>query len=266
MVNYWVILVLFSIIGLVIDPAGGIPGSFLDFAKAALLLKSYNGAWWFLHTYVFLLLLPPKVLLYPARKFPAWLCVLCLGLYIGLYIKGKIGVFSFSNLHPIVDYTATELQNIVGVLAYVWLGALICRCRFMDKLAVWWDKRIPKRFQKVLLLLMTVLLFVGANAAHKALLMGPVAVAVFLLFNFWKKSSFTQKIMLFLGNHSTNIWLVHMFFYAYLFVGLVEYAAWPIPMLLFMLALCIGTSYVIKGCLWCVNTGMDAVTYRFVKQ
>lgn len=54
-----------------------------------------------------------------------------------------------------------------------------------------------------------------------------------------------NEISLFLGKHSTNIWLVHVFFYAIIFKDLVFKAKYPILILLFMLLLCIATSYVV---------------------
>lgn len=56
-----------------------------------------------------------------------------------------------------------------------------------------------------------------------------------------------KTIFLFLGKHSTNIWLTHMFFYSCLFKGLVIIVRYPLFILLFMFLLCIMTSYVIMG-------------------
>lgn len=66
METYWVVVILFSLIGLIKrDPL--IPGNLLNFLKTLVLLYRYNGAWWFLHSYVFLLLIPPTIILYPVR-------------------------------------------------------------------------------------------------------------------------------------------------------------------------------------------------------
>lgn len=48
------------------------------------------------------------------------------------------------------------------------------------------------------------------------------------------------------GEHSANIWLVHMFFYTVLFDGFVFCVKYPIPIFLLLLAVSLVSSYVIK--------------------
>lgn len=48
------------------------------------------------------------------------------------------------------------------------------------------------------------------------------------------------------GEHSTNIWLIHMFFYRKLFHGVVFCLKYPIPVFLFLIVLSLASSYVIK--------------------
>ncbi len=55
------------------------------------------------------------------------------------------------------------------------------------------------------------------------------------------------------GTHSTNIWFTHMFFYFVLFPRLVYRAEYPIPIFLFMLAICVAVSYVINLIYYPVN-------------
>ena len=54
-----------------------------------------------------------------------------------------------------------------------------------------------------------------------------------------------EKCFLVLGKHSTNNWLVHMFFYHRLLPGLVFAAKYPLLILLGMLAICFAVSAVI---------------------
>ena len=69
---------------------------------------------------------------------------------------------------------------------------------------------------------------------------------VLFLFHKMKKPKWFEKCFLTLGKHSTNIWLTHMFFYSYIFVGLVYRARFPVPILLFMLAITLPVSVVIN--------------------
>lgn len=54
------------------------------------------------------------------------------------------------------------------------------------------------------------------------------------------------NLLCYFGEHSTNIWLVHMFFYSVLFENLVFNARYPILILLLLIALSLASSYVIK--------------------
>ena len=60
--NYWLVVILFSLIGLLSGNGKDIPGSVSAFLGNLLLYNlSYNGAWWFVITYIFLLALSPQV-------------------------------------------------------------------------------------------------------------------------------------------------------------------------------------------------------------
>ena len=60
LLNYWIVVILFAGVGLIFDRTGKIPGSIGEFIGNMLLVgMSYNGAWWFVTTYLFLLLLSP---------------------------------------------------------------------------------------------------------------------------------------------------------------------------------------------------------------
>lgn len=53
-------------------------------------------------------------------------------------------------------------------------------------------------------------------------------------------------VLCYFGEHSTNIWLVHMFFYTVLFDGFVFCAKYPIPIFLLLLTLSLASSYGIR--------------------
>ena len=68
MTTYWIVLCLVSLIGLICFPKGNIPGSFSLFLQNAVLYRSYCGAWWFLRSYVFMLLLPSAIVLWLSKR------------------------------------------------------------------------------------------------------------------------------------------------------------------------------------------------------
>lgn len=90
MVNYWIILVIFCVLGLFFDQDHQIPRTLPDFLKSIILLHSYNGAWWYLNTYVLLLLIPPKNLLWLVDKFQSGIgLIFDLSFQIGWYFVSR---------------------------------------------------------------------------------------------------------------------------------------------------------------------------------
>lgn len=249
MLNYWIVVVLFSVVGLVFDKSGNVPGNWSDFLGSLVLVHSYNGAWWYLHTYVIMLLIPPRLLLWPAEKLKLGSGMLfCLAVSCAWYAAGRIGLLpDTAGLQPAVGYVLTEMENLAGILAYVWAGAIFCRNHGFERVGKWFAQHVDKRLRKWSLLFAATAVFVGFNITHKSILIGIAAMLVFILFNLWEKSSAVKQLFLSLGKHSTNIWLTHMFFYAYIFQGLVQRAKYPVFMLAFMLALCIITSYIVQA-------------------
>ena len=102
------------------------------------------------------------------------------------------------------------------------------------------------------------------KSTRRAFLGGFAALAVFLLFNLWEKGRKTRKTMLFLGKHSTNIWLVHMFFYSGFLRTPVLAVRYPIPMLIMLLALSVCASYVIMEIDRLVQFCITGIKGRFV--
>ena len=248
MTNYWIVVVLFSIIGLAIGDKN-MPGSIVSFLKSLVLLHSYNGAWWFLHSYVFLLFLPPVFSLFPVHKVPnpIWGGGLCAVMEVGWYLAERFAMLpEVSAVKPIIAYFSTELKNLIGILPLIWFGGIIRRFDLFDKIKTWLDRKIPdEKNQKRVLTILFLVIFVAFNLTKKSVLVSIIDVVVFVVFNLWNKSEGVCHIFEFLGKHSTNIWLTHMFFYLYVFPGLVQKARYPILMLTFILALCITTSYAI---------------------
>ena len=72
---------------------------------------------------------------------------------------------------------------------------------------------------------------------------GAVIMALFVL---WEKHKWVQKAFLFVENHSTNIWLTHMFFYQVLFRGLAYRAKYPVLIFSLMMAITISVSLLLK--------------------
>lgn len=82
------------------------------------------------------------------------------------------------------------------------------------------------------------------HAVEKSLIIAPITgLSTIVCFHTIEKPNWLCKTTLFLGKHSTNIWLVHMFFYLVLFKDFVFIAKYPLLILLLMPVICIAVSY-----------------------
>lgn len=245
--NYWVVLFLFCGIGLIFDPNGIMPGSFDRFFKSVFLLHSYNGAWWYLNTYVILMLIPATITLYPVKKMNMKTgLIFSVGMGLVWYILGRFSMIPTApSGHPILSFIRKEIVNLIGILPPFFAGAFLCKGKCIERCDQWLTGHYPSK-RNACLLSVLLMLFIAFNLLEKAMFTLVVAILTFLIFNLLYKPASLKNVFTFLGKHSTNIWLTHMFFYLCgPFTGLAQKAQYPLFMLLFMLFLCILTSYVV---------------------
>ena len=92
----------------------------------------------------------------------------------------------------------------------------------------------------------TILMLLG-HCVMESLIVAPItAIAVLLSVSLMKYPKGINAILEFLGMHSTNIWLVHMFFYLPVFGGLVFKAKYPVVIISLMFVMCIIVSHIIR--------------------
>ena len=248
--NYWIILIFICIIFKLIPHnilnSDDIPGSFRKFVKSIFLIHLYTGIWWYLQAYIILLLLPSWLTIKWVNKIPLWMgLVLCYSIDVVWYLLGKLGWIPNIVTSQPWSFIQKQIYNLIDIIPYYWIGLLFCRDKVISYTDIILSKKIKKSYKNVLMILFFLLLFIISNIIHKAVLMGPVAIMTFLAFNLLEKPLFIKKVFLLLGRHSTNIWLLHPFFYAERFGGLVEVVKYPLLILLLLLLICITVSYLV---------------------
>lgn len=239
LINFWIVLVDFSIVGLIVN-SKEIPVSFTDFLGNLFLYRlSYNGAWWFVATYVLLVSLsfPLFKLISKINGIVSFIIMAGQMLFFWIYegtIRDAISV------NPIMSIVATQFINLVGDVLFAYVsGMLIAKYNIVTYIK-------KKNIKNIWMLLTLLLISVIVCIAEKAIAMPFYAIIVFLVFNSINKSKVFTIVFDFLGTHSTNIWLVHMFFYLVLFPGLVQELQYPLFMFAGMMIICIGVSYAIN--------------------
>ena len=239
--HFWLILLIFSLIGLITGDSN-IPGSISKFLGNFFLFElSYNGAWWFVLTYVFLVILSPAIV-WIAKKTNPWLLALVSS---AIYAVCFVLFFNYESTVGIaaIDWMLHQVLLFGRSLFPFVIGLLFCKCEIFEKLKHLFVRRWIKNCVIVLLPLILFLV----HAVVQSLIVAPfTALGCIICFYLWEKPRWVKKTFLFFGKHSTNIWLVHMFFYMVLFENLVFMLREPLLIYIGMLAICICVSYLIN--------------------
>lgn len=251
LVNFWIVVLLVCLLGLIADPGGSIPGSPKEVVLNLLLVDKYTGIWWYLATYIFLTLLPACVVLAPLRwrhgHTPVVLAI-SFSLCVVIYAAGKFTpVASFTpDVFPL-SFIWTQIYNLIKVLPYYWLGAIVCKSSLMDCIGRKIRNSFGERLSNLLVVAMYLTTFVLFNLIHLSILVWFVTGIMFISLPLVRMPDCLRSLLGFLGKHSTNIWLWHGIFYLELLTDIVLLPVYPLPILLWLFVLCIAASYVTMG-------------------
>ncbi|MCR8925001.1 acyltransferase [Priestia megaterium] len=244
LINFWIILLMFMGIALIAGKPEAFSGGFSKFLlNFCLLSNSYNGAWWYLQTYVILVFLAPLIIKLIKKYNSISMLVLSGIIYLVSYverIKNVLDLGDNAALNMVVNAIV-----LVGTsqLAFV-VGIIFAKERIYSKL---YNKFYNIRFKNVLCLL-GILMLVVMHAFYESMIIAPfTAISFVCLFNLMKKAIFMQRLLTFLGYHSTNLWLTHMFFYISIFPELTFAPRYPILIFLWLIVLCLLSSFVINS-------------------
>ena len=104
-----------------------------------------------------------------------------------------------------------------------------------------------KNWQFALISCIIVFAMIIGHGIFQSLIVAPFTGTVtIVLFNVVNKGKYINAVFNFFGNHSTNIWLTHMFFYSVLFKDFVFVAKYPILIFLLMMVITLCCSYIIN--------------------
>lgn len=241
--NYWIVLAVFSLLGLFFDRSGAIPGSWAALVRHILVLdNSYNGAWWFVATYLILLLLSPLLAALTKRLNG----VVLMGASFCVYFVAYILRFKLTPTLPnAVTQWIWDQLILLGTSQIGYLGGMVCRrYGLIGSARSLLQNRTALRLGIILVL--PAAAFLGHCIVESAFVAPFTAAAVLLALFLVKLPLWAEKLFLLLGAHSTNIWLVHMFFYAKVFTGFAFLGTYPVFVLALMMAACFASSALIE--------------------
>ena len=244
--NYWLILFIFTVVSILIGNGENMPGTVGEFIGNFLTVNTtYNGAWWYLFIYILLIFLSPLIF------------VICNRLPVVISSIGLFGIYCsayYIRFKVVPDNWFLVKYSLFGMtLAEFCIGVFCLKGNWLEVLS-----RIIKRIPRLGKIIGSIIIWCGMLIGHtlivSSLFIAPVTgLIIIVLFTLWKKPKFIESFFLWMGRHSTNIWLIHMFFYFHLFKDLVYIVRYPLAILTLMLAICIGCSYIINMLLQPVN-------------
>ena len=240
-IQFWIILILFSLIGLIVG-SKDIPVNLPMFLENLFLYRlSYNGAWWFVLSYIFLILLFPIMKKMIENINPIIVVILSGCIYFGAYFFEILHPLSIEN--SLLEWIYTQLCLLGRTQLPFIIGSLCVKYQIIEKIK---DKIKSIKFKNLILIMVVLTMFIG-HAIVQSMIVAPFTGLITLLcFHLWEKPEVIQKIFYFLGKHSTNIWFTHMFFYMVLFKDLIFKLKEPILIAGGMFLICIIVSYSIN--------------------
>ena len=234
MINYWIVLVVFNLVSCLIGNANQMPGDFLTFIRNVFFDPTYNGAWWYMYAYIFIVLVSP-VLLKIVQKWNIGYVIVLGGV---MYVLSYFIRFHLDN----AGWILSKVGPVGMTVAEYLVGAVFFQYQILSRIYKYW-KKLPGITQGVASVILVVGMLWMRTKIVPSLFIAPITgIVIIVLFHFWKKPKWIEKIFLFVGKHSTNIWLTHMFFYLTLFVNLVYIVKYPFLIFIFMMGITIVVS------------------------
>lgn len=242
-INFWIILFLFVVIlGLIIGQGDKYPGDLKTFLLAFTAIDPvYNGAWWFLTTYIILVFLSPYINKIVIKYNP----LLIIGLSFIIYSTGYIQriIVPIVSDSEIINYILRQAALFgTSQLPYI-VGTIFAHRKIYSRIYNVFNKL---RFKNVLSISLIIFMIIAHGFVQTLYVAAFTGIAFIVLFNLIDKPRWLDNLLSDISNHSTNMWLTHMFFYMIYFKELVYAPKYPILIFIWLVILCIGTSYLIN--------------------
>lgn len=241
-INYWLVVVLFAVLLGFLLGKEGYPGTFTKFTLNFLGLgNSYNGAWWFFFTYILLTLTAP-LLFKVLESYSTWLFLIFVLLF--YFVSFYFRVYNnalFTN--PYLAWVFKQFYLFgTSFLPFI-LGAMVLQKK--------WHSQFSNRFgvlkYKSLVAQLGIGILIVIHGFIPNLVIAPFLAIPFIFF--WNQialGKYIEGFLIWLSEHATNLWLVHMFFYMIYFESFIYAPKYPILIFANLLFWSIAASYIIN--------------------
>ncbi|MGL5989255.1 acyltransferase family protein [Cetobacterium sp.] len=241
-IKYWIITIIFVFIAGYWFQKTGYPGNY----KKILLSISgispgYNGAWWFFTTYILLVLFSGKINKIIQNKNTKLVLIVSFVLYVLGYVQRIKVLIVLNNIY--FDYFLRQLSLLLTSGLPFIMGAVFQKEKIYSYLS---EKTNKIKYKN--LALYSILLALGIfHGFVETLFVGAFIGIIFIpIFNLLDKKEFVSKFLDYMGTHSTNLWLIHMFFYMIYLKEIVYYPKYPLFIFVWLIVLLLPFSHFIN--------------------
>lgn len=239
LIKYWLVLIVFTGISIAIGKKGFMPGTIGAFIQNAFVFgSSYNGAWWYLFVYIVIVLVSPLIIQFIKRA-PFFLILL---VNATLYTVSYYYRFWF----PLTGVLSSRLGPLGMTVVEYMMGVAAAKLGYFSRV-----HSMSAKFTSPIRIILSVFLIITMMMIRTlvvpSLFVAPISgLVIITVFQLWKKPKYMETLFLWVGSHSTYIWLTHMFFYMNPFSGLVYKAEYPLCIFALMMAITILTSKILN--------------------
>ena len=241
-IKYWITIVLFVLIGGVLLNKPGYPGSINKFLLTITgISPAYNGAWWFFTTYILLVAFSKQINEIILKRSSLLIVFLSLIFYVLGYVQRIKVPIVLNNVY--LDYLLRQLALFgTSQLPFI-LGGIFQKEKIYSKI----NKKISKLKYKDILLGLIIAGLIIVHSFIETLFIAVFTGIIFIVcFNLIEKKNYISRFFRYMGKHSTNLWLIHMFFYMIYFKSLVYSPKYPILIYIWLILICLPFSYLIN--------------------
>ena len=162
-------------------------------------------------------------------------------IYCICYVQRIKVVITFTN--PVLNWAITQAALLGTSLFPFVVGAI-----FADKkiYSFIYNKVNNIKFKNILCIVGILFMIVCHGFVQTLFVAVFTGIAFIVLFNLIDNPNPLDKLLYYLSDHSTNMWLIHMFFYMVYFKSLVFLPKYPVFIFIWLVILCIIASYLIK--------------------
>lgn len=261
-INFWIILLIFVVIlGPIMGQGESYPGTLKKFILTFTALDpTYNGAWWFFTTYIILALLSSIINKIVIKYNNIAIIAISFIFYVVAYIQRIKGVIVFDNevlnwfIRQIALFGTSQLPFIIGVVfshkkIYSKLNSMSSKIKYKNALGI-----------------LIIVLMIIAHGILQTLFVAVFTGVVFIcVFNLMDKPKWLNNLLSYLGGYSTNMWLIHMFFYMIYFKELVYGAKYSFLIFPWLVVLCLASSYIVNLIYNPIIRNLNKISINFIK-